>query len=115
MDHPHVAHEDGAQVSMVGARGIESTEDPSRHSASCHDNPTQSHNSNRVNPTDPKATEGVNLRQPPGDSTSANHSNCFQTADPELVRLSDLWPKLSPGDRGAILALAQSLGSKDTR
>ena len=42
-------------------------------------------------------------------------SNRSQTADPDLARLATFWPKLSAGDRAAILALAASLGAKDAR
>jgi hypothetical protein len=97
---------------MVGARGIESLGGAYRHPATSHDKDVSTDVPARVGVDENQATQSVNPRQSQEGPTSTNHSNCFQMADPELIRLTALWPTLSSCDRIALLALAESLGRK---
>lgn len=94
---------------MVGARGIEPLNAVRANPAQDASAPDTCASMTSIG----DGLECVKSRQGVGQPATVRQSKGRQTGDPELERLAVLWPKLSPGDRTAILALAASLGSKE--
>lgn len=95
---------------MVGARGLEPIQDPARHSATIPSQAAATTDGIPVGEGGEEEPGNVKTRQSAGQPATLEQSKGSQTEDPELTRLSALWPRLSSTDRSAILALATSLG-----